>query len=179
MNCITIQHCIVRQWAGEKSVSRYNYCIVTEAGQALDAGLGNKRARRGAGAQASVLGRAGERQLGAGWARRRACGAGSWKRRRGAQWARRRAGEQASGGRAGRAGQAGAREATASTDARRAHGAGLAGRWARGLALGCALGALGLFLDPVRLGIFLSHKMNTVHYKINFFSKKKIFIKFK
>ena len=23
--------CIVRQWAGEKAVSRYNYCIVTEA----------------------------------------------------------------------------------------------------------------------------------------------------
>ena len=55
MNCITIQHCIVRQWAGEKAVSRYNYCILTEAGQALDAGLGS----RGAGAQASVLGRAG------------------------------------------------------------------------------------------------------------------------
>ena len=32
MNCITIQHCIVRQWDGEKAVSRYNYCIVTEAG---------------------------------------------------------------------------------------------------------------------------------------------------
>ena len=31
MNCITIQHCIVRQWAGEKAVSQYNYCIVTEA----------------------------------------------------------------------------------------------------------------------------------------------------
>ena len=31
MNCITIQHCIVRQWAGEKAVSRYNYCIVIEA----------------------------------------------------------------------------------------------------------------------------------------------------
>ena len=30
---------------------------------------------------------------------------------------------------------------------------------------------------PVRLGIFLSHLMNTVHCKINF-RKKKIFIKF-
>ena len=29
---------------------------------------------------------------------------------------------------------------------------------------------------PVRLGIFLSHLMNTVHFKINF--RKKIFIKF-
>ena len=47
MNCITIQHCIVRQWAGEMAVSRYNYCIVTEVGQALDAGLGS---RCGAGA---------------------------------------------------------------------------------------------------------------------------------
>ena len=41
--------------------------------------------------------------------------------------------------RAERAGQAGA-------GARGACGAGLAGRWARGLALGCELGALGLFL---------------------------------
>ena len=66
MNCITIQHCIVRQWAGEKVVSRYNYYIVIEVGQALDAGLGSRRTRRGVGAQASVLGRTGERQLGAG-----------------------------------------------------------------------------------------------------------------
>ena len=58
MNCITIQHCIVRQWAGEKAVSRYNYCIVTEAGQALDAGLGSRRARRGAGERAGASGRA-------------------------------------------------------------------------------------------------------------------------
>ena len=43
----------------------------------------------------------------------------------------------------------------------------------------CAPGSvLAQFLDPVRLGIFLSHQMNTVHYKIIFFSKKK-FIKFK
>ena len=43
----------------------------------------------------------------------------------------------------------------------------------------CAPGlVLARFLDPVRLGIFLSHQMNTVHCKINFFRKKK-FIKFK
>ena len=33
-NWVTIQFCIVtweRLWAGEKAVSRYNYCIVTEA----------------------------------------------------------------------------------------------------------------------------------------------------
>ena len=33
----------------------------------------------------------------------------------------------------------------------------------------CAPGSvLARFLDPVRLGIFLSHQMNTVHCKINF-----------
>ena len=37
---------------------------------------------------------------------------------------------------------------------------------------------LARFFDPVRLGIFPSHQMNTVHSKINFFFKKKIFIKF-
>ena len=31
---------------------------------------------------------------------------------------------------------------------------------------------LARFLDPVRLGIFLSHQMNTVHYEIKFFRKK-------
>ena len=36
---------------------------------------------------------------------------------------------------------------------------------------------LAWFLDSVRLGIFLSHQMNTVHCKINF--RKKKFIKFK
>ena len=42
----------------------------------------------------------------------------------------------------------------------------------------CAPGSvLARFLDPIRLGIFLSHHMNTVHCKINF--RKKKFIKFK
>ena len=64
MNCITIQLCIVRQWAGEKDVSRYNYCIVTEARQALGEagragarrqalGSASGRAGRAAGAQAA------------------------------------------------------------------------------------------------------------------------------
>ena len=35
---------------------------------------------------------------------------------------------------------------------------------------------LARFLDPVRLGIFLSHQMNIVHCKINFFSKKKKYL---
>ena len=38
----------------------------------------------------------------------------------------------------------------------------------------CAPGSvLARFLDPIRLGIFPSHQMNTVHYKINFFFSKK------
>ena len=40
----------------------------------------------------------------------------------------------------------------------------------------CAPGSvLARFLDPVRLGIFLSHQMNTLHGKINF-QKKKILL---
>ena len=36
----------------------------------------------------------------------------------------------------------------------------------------CAPGSvMARFLDPVRLGIFLSHQMNIVHYKIIFFKK--------
>ena len=61
-----------------------------------------------------------------------------------------------------------------------------AGGWQTGpvgqVLVHCAPGSvLARFLDPVRLGIFLSHQMNIVHYKIKiFFSKKKIiFIKFK
>ena len=49
------------------------------------------------------------------------------------------------------------------------------GRWARGQALGSALGALGPF--SIRFDsffFFLSHQMNTVHCKINFFRKKKL-----
>ena len=43
----------------------------------------------------------------------------------------------------------------------------------------CAPGSvLARFLDPVRLGIFLSHQMNTVHCKINF-RNFFFFIKFK
>ena len=36
---------------------------------------------------------------------------------------------------------------------------------------------LARFLDPVRLGIFLSHQMNIVHCKINFRKKKTFFFK--
>ena len=48
--------------------------------------------------------------------------------------------------------------------------------WARGLALGFALGALDLFLARFDSVFFLSHQMNTVHCKINFEKKKNIYI---
>ena len=53
-----------------------------------------------------------------------------------------------------------------------------AGGWQTGPAgpvlVHCAPGSvLARFLDPVRLGIFLSHQMNIVHYKIKIFRKKK------
>ena len=99
---------------------------------------GRRRARRARSAQASVLGRAGERQLGAGWARRRACGTGSWALAG-------RAGRAS--GTAGRAGRAGSWTVGARAAGRSRPGRGLgAGRaaWAPGLA-GVALGALGRF----------------------------------
>ena len=97
MNCITIQHCIVRQWAGEKGVSRYNYCIVIEAkggvGHWAQAGC----AWRARSAQAGVRGRSG-----AGGSGR----AGVRSRRRQARGARGRqalGSPQAGAGRTGRA----------------------------------------------------------------------------
>ena len=122
MNCITIQHCIVRQWAGEKAVSRYNYCIVTEE-------------KRGRWARAE---RAGGRAWALGWALQ-AAGRG-----RGAQLAGGRAEQEAAGVRGAR--QAGLR--------RWARGARAA--WARELATGCALGALGLFSIRFDSVLFLS-----------------------
>ena len=94
----------------------------------------------------------------------------------------------AAGRAGGRRADGGAR-AAAGAGARGACGAGPAGRqarglgagraaWAPGLALGCALGALGPFSIRFDSFFFLSHQMNIVHCKINF-SKKKIFIKFK
>ena len=136
------------------------------------AGVGRARS-----AQVGVRGRAGE-GAGGRWGAQAAGACRRW----GARVARGRQARERWQAR-GRAGGLGARQgAAAGAGARGARVAELAGRaaWARGLALGCALGALGLFLDPVRLGIFLSHQMNIVHYKIKFFSKKKIiFIKFK
>ena len=145
--------------------------------------------RTGAGVRQAlgVRGRAGGRcrRAGAG-GQRQAERAAGWASGSSAQGAR---GAQATGGRrAGRRGVGGQGRAAGRT-VRAGHGRpgrGLGtGGWQTGPAgpvlVYCAPGSvLARFLDPVRLGIFLSHQMNIVHYKIKFFSKKKIiFIKFK
>ena len=142
MNCITIQHCIVRQWAGEKAVSRYNYYIVTKAkrGQRLLVGWARQQARgHGAG---RALGAARRGRTGA-----RGAQAGA---RADAQGAR----QQAPQGRAA-AGAAGAH------GSRRGRGAGRAA-WARGLATGCALGEHGLFSIRIDSVLFLSRFLDIV-----------------
>ena len=138
----------------------------------------------------------------AGWARRRAQGAGRracWARRQAqGRWAGRAWGARqgrAAGARAlagararGRAaagrrravgcwarGRAlGARQGTGRAAGRR-WASGARAAWAPGLALGSALGALGPFSIRFDSFIFLSHQMNTVHCKIKFFRKKKIY----
>ena len=111
MNCITIQHCIVRQWAGEEAVSRYNYCIVTEAKRgrwALGVGWeGAGRAGHRRSAQAGVRGRSG---LAGSWAagahgrawgaRGRAWGARGRARATGRGWALHAGGKARQGGQA-------------------------------------------------------------------------------
>ena len=103
----------------------------------------------------------------------------AWASGRGAsgRWAR---GAQATDGRrAGRHG-VGAQGCAARPTVRAGHGR--PGRWmgaqagpARPVLVHCAPGSvLARFLDPFRLGIFLSHQMKTVHSKINF-RKKKIY----
>ena len=145
--------------------------------------VGARAGAAGARAQGAAVGgargRLGERQKRTG----RAAGWASGSRARRARGARRR---RAAGARAGMAwARRGAR-----LGARCARGtAGLGVAWALDgwqtgpagpVLVHCAPGSvLARFLDSVRLGIFLSHQMNTVHCKINFFRKKKIFIKFK
>ena len=125
-------------------MSRYNYCIVTEAKGGAGCWLGRHwasraRAERAGGAQseqASVRGR------------RRACvgagrHAGGGARAGGRQQAR--AARACGRWESGRAGQAAsARQGVAGARQRRGLGAGRS-TWALGLAAGCALGALGLF----------------------------------
>ena len=130
--------------------------------------------------------------------RRLALGAVRWARAAGERaWGVQASGRAGAGGRAGgrgersAGGQAAARAAGAGVGAR---GAGCEraerGAWARGLGMpvraGCtcwlvswaSFGAQCTWLSfdsvfgPVRLGIFLSHLMNTVHCKINFRKKK-------
>ena len=114
-------------------------------------------------------------------------GAGRWLGAQGAQAGRAGGAFRRGAGRTGevlgaQAAGAGARKGarTAGSDARGARGVrsrGAAGarpgRWARGLALGSALGALGPFSIRFDSFFFLSHQMNTVHCKIKFFRKKK------
>ena len=111
------------------------------------------------------------RQADAGQGRGR--GAAAVRRARGAR-RQRAAGARATGGRrAGRHG-VGAQGRAAGRTVRRARPAwAWPGRWmgvqAGPVLVHCAPGSvLARFLDPVRLGIFLSHQMNTVHCKINF-----------
>ena len=139
------------------------------------------------GGWACVLGVQGARAAGGcAWARGRALQA---RGRRGAaaggergRLGERHQGAQATGGRrAGRHG-VGAQGRAAGRTVRAWHGRpgrGLgAGGWQTGPAgpvlVHCAPSSvLARFLDSVRLGIFLSHQMNIVHYKIKFFRKKK------
>ena len=89
------------------------------------------------------------------WGARGRTTAGRRRRRAAGRWARGRA----LGARQGAGRAAGRRWARAA--------------WAPGLALGSALGALGPFSIRFDSFFFLSHQMNTVHCKINFFRKKK------
>ena len=142
---------------------------------------GGRCRRAGQGAAAGgARGRLGERQQRAG----RAAGWASGSRARRARGARRR---RAAGARAGMA-WARRGERLSARCARGTAGLGVAWAldgWQTGPAgpvlVHCAPGSvLARFFDPVRLGIFLSHQMNIVHYKIKLFSKKKIiFITFK
>ena len=158
------------------------YCDRKARQEARAGALGRTRGARGA-----CMGRAGGSwALGA----RRAGVLQARERAAGAIGARVAGARQQRAGRVGRAGRAGnGRQARG--QARPGHAG--AGGWAQGALgarpawawLGRWMGAqagpagpvlvhyepgsvLARFLDPVRLGIFLSHQMNTIHYKINF-----------
>ena len=127
VNCITIQHCIVRQWAGEKALSRYNYCIVTEA----KGGAGRWLGRRWARAE-----RAGERAWAHGRALQAAGRAGAERSGRAGVRNKRRQARGRQGPGAGRRrgrGARGARQAGAGC----AGSAALACCWANGLCTQC------------------------------------------
>ena len=97
---------------------------------------------------------------------------------RGAQAGRQQRALHGAGGRAGA--RQGERARGWAHGARGARPAGSTGAqpvragWASWARLGF-LCTLTRFFGPVRLGSFLSHQMNTVHCKINFFKKKKFY----
>ena len=105
----------------------------------------------------------------------RAAGRGAWQGRgSSAQGAQETGGRRSSRHGVGAQGRATGRTVRA--------GHGRPGRWmgvhagpAGPVLVHCAPGSvLARFLDPIRLGIFLSHQMNTVHGKINFQKKKNL-----
>ena len=181
------------RWAlGERACGRRWACVGARAG-AAGAWAGAAGVRAQGAAAGGALCRLGERQQragrAAGWAsaagvraQRQAERVAGWASGSSAQGAR-QAGRAATGRAGARAGMAWARRGVR-LGARCARGtAGLGVAWALDgwqtgpagpVLMHCAPGSvLARFLDPVRLGIFPSHQMNTVHYKINFFFKKK------
>ena len=137
--------------------------------------------RWGARARRGVRGRAQGARTGAQGAAGEARGRQGTDARGGAPGAGARGAQATGGRRAGRHGM-GAQGRAAGRTVRSGHGRPGRGLGAGGLQTGpagpvlvhCAPGSvLARFLDPVRLGIFLSHQMNIVHYKIKFFRKKK------
>ena len=162
------------------------YCP-TKLKAGLGAGLGTGRAGRARGTQArrrrhwrAGAGRTGSGGAGARRAGARALGAqgerahgrralGRWALGRWARWANERAWTGA--GVRGRARHWRATDRYAGRGRRAGHGrlgglgAAWACSWANGLCTRCTRPVFG----PVRLGSFLSHQMNTVHYNIIFF----------
>ena len=180
----------------QKKIYIYFWCIIFEGllpslccdrkarQQARVGALGRRRACWGAGERAGArAGRAWGAQVVAGhWAlgeRARGMRGALGKSGRRAR-SRRTLGRGAAGARQQRTGRAGqGRQARGQAWRGRAAertvcaGHGRPGCWmgaqAGPVLVHCAPGpVLARFLDPVRLGIFLSHQMNTVHCKINF-----------
>ena len=184
---IVLQYSLAGGWI----VSQYKNCIVTEVGQcgiaiqslghdtALGAQAGVRGARRRGRAGRAGSGRHGraEQVQGAGraagarhrrQARARARSDTAWRTGRVGSWAGARTAGRSRRGRAGRwAWVRGPRPTWAWPG--RAWCAG----WASWASFGtlCTWLSSGSVFGPVRLGIFLSHQMNTVHCKIKIFLK--------
>ena len=147
------------------------------AGRAQQASVSGRGAQGARGVQASErAGRAGERARGHGRTRRR-------QARRGALSASGQAAARAAGaGMGARGAGRGRAERAAWACGARGLGVPVCAGWACWLVSWASFGAQCTWLSfdsvfgPIRLGIFLSHLMNTVHCKINF--RKKKFIKF-